>query len=180
MTDRKEIDNLSDSPAGRWIRLMYEATKASCLLRRILAEIAADYAIAEAAAVLLMHMSVRDEDGISQRDMASSLSISPAKISTTFEQLRRDGLAVAKRDPHDRRRQLWKLTHQGRQTASLLSSKLDSFSLRLSAMAPSVDPIELALRLAEVSAAADILNGNSDARDGRFDSTASSHRGAAA
>ncbi len=79
MTGRKETDDLSDSPAGRWIRLMHEAGKASCMLRRIPAEIAADHAIVEAAALLLMRMSVRDDSGISQRDMAASLASDQAR-----------------------------------------------------------------------------------------------------
>lgn len=52
-------------------------------------------------------------DGMGQHELASRLAISPAHVSGLVEQMRARGWLESRRDPADRRRQLWRVTASG-------------------------------------------------------------------
>ena len=51
--------------------------------------------------------------GAGQSQLAESIAVSPAHISGLVEQLRKKGLLEPRRDPADRRRQLWRISPAG-------------------------------------------------------------------
>jgi len=59
-------------------------------------------------------------EGSSQNELAGVMAVSPAHVSGLVEQLRRKGLLVGHRAAVDRRRQLWRLTPDGRDTLEAL------------------------------------------------------------
>lgn len=69
--------------------------------------------------------------GLSQRELALRLSLSAAHVSGLVEQLRARGLIVGERAANDRRRQIWRLTDQGRDAVRRVSAELEPFGRRL-------------------------------------------------
>lgn len=59
-------------------------------------------------------------EGSSQNELAGAMAVSPAHVSGLVEQLRRKGLLEGRRAAVDRRRQLWRLTPDGRDTLETL------------------------------------------------------------
>jgi len=70
-------------------------------------------------------------EGFSQNQLAGVMAVSPAHVSGLVEQLRRKGLLEGRRAAVDRRRQLWRLTPDGRDTLEALiadcSGRLDDW-----------------------------------------------------
>ena len=72
-------------------------------------------AVADATAATPTSSPVALPNGrLDQADLAERLAASPAQISAVVDRLRRRGLAVCESHPADRRRQLWRLTPEGR------------------------------------------------------------------
>lgn len=90
---------------------------ASCekTMRAAIAQVVAPFNLSENAffILILCHQNLRKT--LSQSSLAKMVGISPAQLSHLVEQLRQDDWIHPQRDPHDRRRQYWTLTDNGRQ-----------------------------------------------------------------
>lgn len=69
--------------------------------------------------------------GLSQCELAVRLAVSPAHISGLVEQLSNRGLIAGERAAHDRRRQIWRLTSDGRATVERIVIDLEPWSAQL-------------------------------------------------
>ncbi|MCC9606386.1 MarR family winged helix-turn-helix transcriptional regulator [Blastopirellula sp. JC732] len=101
--------------ASRWrifARLAESTGRLDRLVRRALAEALSDAQLSENEfLVLAAYDDVANPP--SQRQLADRLAVSPAQISAIVERLRQREWIDAQRDPHDRRRQQWRLTDAG-------------------------------------------------------------------
>ncbi len=99
-------------------------------LRAALATALTAEQIGDAQFSLLWSCCDSSRGGVSQRDLANALSVSPAHVSTTLEQLRRLELMRSQRCASDRRRQLWVVTPTGREVVERIESRLRSWATR--------------------------------------------------
>lgn len=103
--------------ASRWrifARLAESTGRLDRLVRRALAEALSEAQLSENEFLVLAAY----EDAAnppSQRQLADRLAVSPAQISGIVERLRQREWIDSRRDPHDRRRQHWRLTAAGSQ-----------------------------------------------------------------
>ena len=88
---------------------------AACLglLRSAMEQQLACRGLSESQFSLLWACRLSPDCGISQNQLARSLSVSSAHVSGQVEVLRQRGWIDCHRSPHDRRRQLWRLTAAG-------------------------------------------------------------------
>ncbi|TWT38792.1 MarR family winged helix-turn-helix transcriptional regulator [Blastopirellula retiformator] len=101
--------------ASRWrifVRLAESTGRLDRLVRRALAEALADAPLSENEFLVLAAYEATTNPP-SQRELADRLAVSPAQISSIVERLRKREWIDAQRDPHDRRRQQWRLTESG-------------------------------------------------------------------
>lgn len=98
---------------------------ASCgqLFRNSIASCAQRASITEPQFALLW-ICARIETGVSQTDLAAGLALSAAHVSGLVEQLSRRRLIIGRRAPSDRRRQLWRLTDEGREVVERVAREL--------------------------------------------------------
>lgn len=100
-------------------------------LRAALATALTAEQIGDAQFSLLWSCCDTSSGGVSQRHLADALSVSPAHVSTTLEQLRRLELMRSQRCASDRRRQLWVVTSAGREVVERIESRLRSWATKL-------------------------------------------------
>ncbi len=138
--------------AGQWAELLELLARSERLLRDELAERTGPRGISEAQFSLLWACKHAPPAGLSQNELAQSLTLSAAHISGQVEQLRAKGLLAGCRRPPDRRRQVWQLTDQGNlQLESLLSDLVQWFEQLESSLSTQrrADLSELLRKLAE-------------------------------
>jgi DNA-binding MarR family transcriptional regulator len=97
------------------LALLEALLRASGNLRARLAVLASSVDL-NVTELLIIRQCAAASPGISQRELAAALSVSPAQISSVVERLRSRGLIEARRPVEDRRRQVWRLTVPGRRT----------------------------------------------------------------
>lgn len=76
------------------------------------------------------------ESGAGQSQLADLLAVSPAHVSGLVEQLRRRRLLAGHRPPSDRRRQLWRLTPQGRQLVESVLAAIRTWAVQVDVRLP--------------------------------------------
>jgi len=103
-----------DSMPHEWVELIGSISLCGRRLRTQVAERLAGQDLNEPQLWLLWACRKVDEVGLSQSELARGLAVSAAHVSQLVEQLRRRGWLEGQRSSRDRRRQLWRLTAEGR------------------------------------------------------------------
>jgi DNA-binding MarR family transcriptional regulator len=101
-------------PRDGLIGLAYELTQSERLLRSVLNAGLRSWGLGYTEFLVLLTCDRAGGGGVPQKELAAAAVVSSAQMSGLVEQLRRRGLLVAERGPHDRRQQLWRLTEDGR------------------------------------------------------------------
>lgn len=123
-----------DQPAD-WGRLAQLTSACSRALRRELGDRLSRAALAETEFLLLSACAEAEAltDGAAQIDLARATGLSPAQISGVTERLREQGWIVPERSRHDRRRQHWRLTVEGRRLLTSACHELSELAPYLAA-----------------------------------------------
>jgi len=106
-------DYESSAATVRWTELAGKILVCSRMLREQLSRRADRQEISEGELFLLWACRKAPPMGAGQSQLAESIAVSPAHISGLVEQLRKKGLLEPRRDPADRRRQLWRISPAG-------------------------------------------------------------------
>jgi len=108
------VENYESSAAtDRWTELTGKILVCSRMLREQLSRRAGRQEISEGEFFLLWACQEAAPMGVVQGQLAKSIAVSPAHVSVLVEQLRKKGLLESRRDPSDRRRQLWRISPAG-------------------------------------------------------------------
>jgi DNA-binding MarR family transcriptional regulator len=78
--------------------------------------------------------------GWAQQDLATAVGVSPARMSSLVEGLRKRGLMEMKRSPVDRRRQVWQLLAQGEDLLQQIRSSLGGIAQQVDGLVPRNEP----------------------------------------
>lgn len=100
--------------AARWVRFSEQLSTLSRLVRAGLTERLESRALGWSQFSLLWVCHEWASVGLSQNELSGLLGVSSAHVSGLVEQLRSKGLLVGHRAASDRRRQVWRLTDEGR------------------------------------------------------------------
>ena len=119
-----------------WIELIQILSVSARHMRRLLGEVLSNTELAETELQLLWLCLRASPAGLVQSELAARVGTSKAQTSALVESLRRRGLLTCYRTPEDRRRQIWRITDVGQETAERLHGRLlsmyeawgDSFS----------------------------------------------------
>lgn len=135
---RARADSVCGPPAARaaaWTRIAQLFSACARDLRRAMAQQAAACDLTDTEYLLLFvcretadEGPAQQEEGLAQQDIAEALGVSPGQVSGLVDRLQQRGLVQPHRLPHDRRRQLWTLTDQGRQLLSAALVRFDDLS----------------------------------------------------
>ena len=110
--------------SARALFALYRLTlQAERHLRSPLEDAARAHELPLAEALLLLHC-LDAKGGVSQRDLARDLSISPAQVSARLETLRQQGILDSARPASDRRKQFWTVTPRGLELARQLQRSI--------------------------------------------------------
>ena len=129
-----------DAPAGagaeqpvteRWAHIVQQTSLCGRQLRRVLAAFAAPWNVNDTEFLLLWSCNQALENGLRQNDLAHTLGVSPAQMSGLVYDLRDRGLLTFERPQHDRRRQVLKITGQGRLLLQRILESLTPLVARL-------------------------------------------------
>jgi len=135
--------------AGQWIELSERISICARQLRSLIAQYCQGIDLSEAQLSLLWACLVAPPGGLSQKDLANHLVVSPAHVSGLVEQLRCQGLLCGRRNVHDRRRQHWQLAPAGQ-------AKLQRFRSHLAGWAATIEsqfvPADLGILITRLSA----------------------------
>ncbi len=113
------IDHLGSEPDGPvvgWIELAEQICIRGRKLHDELSRLVGRWQLSPPQFSLLWVWRLTPGEGWGQNELAAALAVSPAQVSGLVEQLRRKGLLEGRRPAADRRRQLWRLTPDGRDT----------------------------------------------------------------
>jgi DNA-binding MarR family transcriptional regulator len=126
-------------------------------LRRELGDRLSRASLAETEFLLLSACAEAEAqtDGAAQIDLARATGLSPAQISGVTERLREQGWIVSERSRHDRRRQHWRLTPEGRRLLTSACVELSELTPYLAARLSDAElaTLERLLNLLALSAA---------------------------
>jgi len=107
---------LSEVAADRWIELLRQILVCGRMLREAISRRAGRRGLGQREFFLLWVCHQAHSLGIGQNELADAMAVSAAHVSGLVERLRRKGLLRGRRDPSDRRRQLWRMTLAGENT----------------------------------------------------------------
>lgn len=108
------VENYESSAATvRFTELAGKILVCSRMLREQLSRRADRREISEGEFFLLWACRKAPPMGAGQSELAESIAVSPAHVSGLVERLRKKGLLEPRRDPADRRRQLWRISPAG-------------------------------------------------------------------
>lgn len=110
--------------ARRVVRLFRAVDGCSQALRAAVDAVAARHGLG-ATQLLALWSCSEAQGGVGQSELAEQIGVSAAQASALVEQLRRRGLIASRRDPADRRRQLWTIADAGR---DLLAAAVDGLA----------------------------------------------------
>ena len=114
-------------PTGKsfpaWLRMAGCAFRAHQLVRSRLQSVAKEEGLHAVEALLLICCKTAPQ-GIAQQDLVAFSGYSAALISTRVDTLHQQGLVHSRRDPRDRRRQLWLIAAPGQEIASRLVERI--------------------------------------------------------
>lgn len=131
-TPSEQPSRAAPGSAEQWLAISERMSICARHLRSLIARLSSEIDLGEAQLSLLWACLNAPPAGLSQKDLARFLVVSPAHISGQVEQLRSQGLLTGRRNVHDRRRQHWQLTPQGH-------AKLQSLVDRLAGCTPELD-----------------------------------------
>lgn len=129
----EQPDAVSKSPhlAKRWIELSEQISQCARLLRAEVARQSEPAQLTDAEFSMLWSCAAAPAGGVSQKELAAALAVSPAHVSGLVEQLRGKGLLRGRRAATDRRRRLWQITPQGRAELHSLLVRLGQWAKRM-------------------------------------------------
>ncbi len=117
--------------AGKWLELSERISRCARLLRGQIAQQSEVSQLADAEFSVLWTCAAAPAGGLSQKELAAALAVSPAHISGLVEQLRSRGFLRGRRAATDRRRRLWQITPEGRMEVRNLLLRLDRWARRM-------------------------------------------------
>jgi DNA-binding MarR family transcriptional regulator len=150
------------------LQLVQVLARASRRLRQQLFAAALPHDLSEAQWQLLWLFDAHAQAASSQNDLAQSLGVSPAQVSSVVEQLRHKGLVAGQRSLADRRRQCWQLTAAGEASLRQMAARLDAYAQSLLARLGPIGLGQLIQELERLMAAladGECAARRSDARD---------------
>jgi DNA-binding MarR family transcriptional regulator len=115
---------LPATAAAQWLRLVQTASMCGRQLRRALGELVGPRGLTDSQCLVLWACCEAPPEGQAQHDLATPIGVSPAQLSGLLEDLAARGLVTGRRPAHDRRRQYWRLTTEGRLLVGALLSDL--------------------------------------------------------
>ena len=118
-------DTRHEISASAFLALYRLTLQAERRLRSPLENAARAHELPLAEALLLLHC-LDANGGVSQRDLARELSISPAQVSARLETLRQHGILDSARPASDRRKQFWTVTPKGLDLARQLQRSIET------------------------------------------------------
>lgn len=133
---------------ARWTELAERILVCGRLFRDHLTRQAGRWQLSEPEFSLLWACRNAPRVGLGQKELASSLAVSPSAVSGLVEQLRRGGLVEGHRAADDRRRQLWRLTQAGQTRLRAVLDDLAAWATHLDDRLTAPDSKEL-IRLLE-------------------------------
>lgn len=119
------------SPTGKWVELSEQISACGRMLRSSIAQYSGPAQVSEAEFSLLWACGAAPPGGLSQKELADALVVSPAHVSGLVEQLRRKGLLRGRRAANDRRRRQWQITARGRGELHHVLVRLSDWAARL-------------------------------------------------
>ncbi len=117
--------------AADWLDVAEMISLCGRRLRATLAHALTQEGLGDAQFSMLWGCTKATADGVNQRHLADMLSVSPAHVSATLEQLRRLGLLCSRRCSDDRRRQMWVVTPDGREVVHRVTNRLQPYTSQL-------------------------------------------------
>ncbi|NQU24511.1 MAG: winged helix-turn-helix transcriptional regulator [Candidatus Nealsonbacteria bacterium] len=137
--------------AARWIELVELIRVSGRMFRDLLASHLQKHSLGESQFSALWICRKAPGMGLSQQDITAKLAVSPAAVSGLVEQLRRRGLLEGRRAESDRRRQLWRLTPDGKDVLDAVLSDLATWAASLQSHLGCTDPDDLLLSIGELA-----------------------------
>lgn len=113
---------------GGWVDLAQRLLVCGRRLREQLHEQLEERLLSEAEFSVLWVCASARSPGPGQNELARALAVSPAQISGLVEQLRRKRLLAGRRAANDRRRQLWRLTPNGKSVVQAVLIGLEDWA----------------------------------------------------
>jgi DNA-binding MarR family transcriptional regulator len=119
-----------------------------------LADLASDAGLSDAE-LLTAWLSLSEESGRIQGDLAAAIGVSPAQMSGIVERLRKRGLIEMQRSTLDRRRQVWRGTAAARQLLEQIRPQLAQLAERIDGLIPPAEQSAAESLCQRLSAAAE-------------------------
>ncbi len=120
-----------DDSAAVWLDVVELISLCGRRLKATMSRALTEEGLGDAQFSLLLRCSTATAAGVSQKKLADMLSVSPAHVSATLEQLRCLGLLCSRRCRDDRRRQLWVVTTTGQDVIQRITCRLQPWASRL-------------------------------------------------
>ncbi|CAL1125497.1 unnamed protein product [Cladocopium goreaui] len=117
--------------ATAWLVVAESISLCGRRMRGALSSALSEVELGDAQFSLLWNCLNSTAGGSSQRHLAEALSVSPAHVSSTLEQLRRLGFLKSQRCETDRRRQVWVVTPEGRNVVHRVVNRLQPWATQL-------------------------------------------------
>lgn len=117
--------------ATAWLVVAESISLCGRRMRGALSSALSEAELGDAQFSLLWNCLNSTAGGSSQRHLAEALSVSPAHVSSTLEQLRRLGFLKSQRCETDRRRQVWVVTPEGRNVVHRVVNRLQPWATQL-------------------------------------------------
>lgn len=135
--------------AAGWLVVAESISLCGRRLRGALSSVLSEVGLGDAQFSLLWNCLQSTTGDGSQRHLAEALCVSPAHVSSTLEQLRRQGLLQSQRCEDDRRRQSWVVTPEGREMVHRVVDLLRPWATQLEAElgTPSREKVQTSLQV---------------------------------
>lgn len=105
--------------------------KTSAIVLRALEEFYGRFDLTLSRFAILAMLFIRYQEGLTSTELAAKRSVSKATLTSILEGLLRDGLIVRQPDPHDRRRQVIRLSDKGMKKMESLLPEYQTFIHRV-------------------------------------------------
>ena len=127
MPDKQATGDPAQPPDVALVELICQITRCQRVLQNLLNGFSSRWKLSGTELLILWLCARNAESGLSQRDLATAVGISPARMSGLVEGLRGRRLLSPWRCPSDRRRQHWKLERDGWKLLTSAQVELEHF-----------------------------------------------------
>lgn len=146
-------ETTGSAAVARWLRMARELLPCVRDLRRTLELGAVAAELSDLELLLLASCGASPSEGQNQSLWAAELGLSNAHVSQLVEGLRKRGWMVGQRAANDRRRQVWRLTEEGRERLTQAVAQLTPLLTHLDMLFSASEAESLAAQLSRLAAA---------------------------